>query len=251
MEKLSLSGTASDERPDTRSQTAANLAMERDGHRCILTKTSQPDACHIIPFSINKTEGKRTLTQKICDHILPRIVGLDDLKTAETAIHGKVKASDEAWNILSLSPQLHRWWTQGRWAFKLEGLIPTGQVSSDGQELVKVRLIFHWITVRGKQPYLPVVPSVELANQMLNTCDKDFTPWAIRYDTGRPVLTGDVVDIAMTSPEADKMAVVIKVQWAALQIASMSGAADVPDELMDPFDPGEDWSLDFDPAVFD
>ncbi|PHH62674.1 hypothetical protein CDD81_6820 [Ophiocordyceps australis] len=152
-------------------RTAANLAKERDGNRCILTSTSQPEACHVVPFSISNTEEQRALTETICSYILPCLVGLDDLKVAEDAIHGKVKAYDEAWNILSLSPQLHRWWTQGRWCFKFEGFIPTGQVSPDGQELVKVRLIFSWITMKGKQPHLPAVPSVELVTQMLNTSD--------------------------------------------------------------------------------
>ncbi len=200
--------------------------------------------CHIFPFAANASLEK-----------------LDKLSGISTAIKywaarprlltGRLGASDRAWNMLCLSPLMHSWWGKGLWAFKCLGIYPDGEKS-------KIRLQFHWMPLAKASATALRVPWLEKINlaagqgkeiaqdwkremaQRNSEAAIDSTVAAFSLVTKRLIGSGHTFDISMEAEDAVKMKSMLDLQWASIQLATMSGAAGSPEFLVDSDDEDDD-----------
>lgn len=170
--------------------------------------------------------------------------------------------------MVSLNRQAHKWWSESYFALKCLGISPRSD-----QEW-EIQLQFHWMPKRtnkvlGKAKAKARGEVDESANRWQRKINleegqgrKMIEDWekAIRYgetqmledggivslaDAGssRLLHSGCVVEIQLTTDKdisaADKaknMKAMVDLQWACIQIATMSGAAESPDFLKKPRD---------------
>ena len=155
---------------------------------------------------------------------------IENLLTAEPG------CSDHAWNMISLSPTLHHWWARGLWGFKF-----LSRQEQNGKWDVEIQ--FHWMphpkgsTVHAGRARASVRPQdiIEFNDDFKNgyPAKLEAPPRHVgvnNIETNRPILTGDIFHIPFeTAEEAEKFELMIRMQWAVIQIAAMSGAAGHPE----------------------
>lgn len=150
-----------------------------------------------------------------------------------------IGCSDAAWNMLSISPQMHDWWARGLFAFFCRGITPDRSSST-------VHLQFRWM------PRKPVRKTAPKPERLIGDDDDDLhdminwhstssnaydqSVMAVKAGLFRPVLSGDNIDVERTNEEAEKMKIMIDFQWALISILSLSGAAGAPELLHRPDD---------------
>lgn len=218
--------------------------MDRDHFTCIAVYTSQPEACHIIPFAVNSTpDALKALTD--AGGFFQLFPGPEPVQDRNLLID-HLACSDKSWNMLSLNRQMHKWWSDAMFAFKCLGIIP----GKGGEEAAMIQLQFHWMPQRSKEHHW--ARPIEFANgeavEMVREWKRkpcygthDSQPGvghvaAVDVTSCRLLQTGHVVELCMPLEEAGKMKAMIDLQWASLQIASMSGAADWDDFFQPPDD---------------
>lgn len=149
-----------------------------------------------------------------------------------------IGCSDAAWNMLSLSPQMHDWWARGLFAFFCRGITP-------GRSSSTVHLQFRWMprkpARKAPKPERPIGDDDDELHDMINwqstssdAYDQSVT--AVKAGSFRPVLSGDNIDVERTNEEAEKMRIMIDFQWALISILSLSGAAGAPELIRRPDD---------------
>jgi len=158
----------------------------------------------------------------------------------------KVRSSDFAWNMLAVSPQLHVWWAQGRWAVKCLGITPV-----NNQHVLTLE--FHWMPQRSQ---LPRGREIDLDKDEGEQMLKELTTWngdpnVTSEDHGviaisdarshQPLLSGQIFELRhSTNDDAEKMKDMVDLQWYLILACSLAGAADPPeledDESDDDFD---------------
>ncbi len=150
--------------------------------------------------------------------------------------------------MLCLNTQMHRWWNECRWGFKYLGLLEMGEEAT-------LTLQFHWLPstspkkTGGKPWERPIdlqagqgKEMVEEWNDQMKSPKEDGVGLVKAFNaaTGRPLQTGHTFQIAMAKEDAYNMSEMVKLQWACLQLATMSGAAGDPEFLIDPDDEDEE-----------
>jgi len=178
--------------------------------------------------------------------------------------------------MLALSAQLHKWWGMTYFAFKCRGISP---LSEDDLEW-EIRLQFFWMpqsnpATKGKgkakatkQFDEPIPLSDEvLVKKLVQDWEKAIQAAEPRQGkaggivmgadahSGRPLHSGRVFNIRLTTDrtptdnrsqpttarqKAENMKVMIDLQWASIQIATMSGAAGDPEFLGEDDDSDDD-----------
>ncbi|CAK7199632.1 hypothetical protein SEUCBS139899_002315 [Sporothrix eucalyptigena] len=236
-----------------RDKMQSELCSERDGRRCVLTGTLNPDVCHIFPFSANSSEEKSTRLRNI-SAVFYSIVG-----ERSSLVLERPSSSDECWNMICLNKQLHSWWARGHFAFKCLGVLPeaealTREAGTGGDVRCIVKLQFHWLPLQplGKAvegQWLKPLPNADReawvrdweqrsidSGPQVKGEDSGFVA-AIHAATSRLVQTGHVINIVTASMEDGlRMKAMFDIQWACIRIASMSGAAGDPTFVHNPFD---------------
>ncbi|KAK3985988.1 hypothetical protein QBC44DRAFT_311721 [Cladorrhinum sp. PSN332] len=223
-------GNAKGEVP--RSKEERDKCKNRDKHRCVIKRTKYPQGCHIFPYALTKaSDGTEALKRR-----LQAVINLfyTDRPTQLSFIDGFTGATsygDAAWNMISLSPEMHQLWSEAWWGFKPRG------VGADGEgKRVKVKLQFSWLENPECHPD-------EEAEEDLDAFLNKRAPRragdpkggegliAARHtSSGRLLRTGDIFYITCTNEdEARRMHRVLIFQWAALRILSTSGGAGYQD----------------------
>ncbi|GAB0139205.1 hypothetical protein EsDP_00007418 [Epichloe bromicola] len=213
-----------------RNKSELMKCQQRDGHRCIITKTDCPEVCHVIPFSWsgsgkNYAEVMSKLFYGKTDRYL---LGGDGINV-EMRVDLMSGNSDKSWNMICLSPSLHTWWDKAYFGLKYLGSMPSE--SDNAQSKVIVTLEFRWLMQNQHS----------LATDTLNQQQqRDFraklfkTPQpavaANVCPSNRPILSGQTFDVTLDDIDAPKFITVIKLQWALVQLAAMSGGAEPTDE---------------------
>ncbi|KAF3347526.1 hypothetical protein VD0002_g8788 [Verticillium dahliae] len=103
-----------------RSVAQRQAARDRDGNRCIFTGSSSVDVCHIWPFAVNNSPGKRkTLRRTLTFFTLVAFPGsgFTNLKRL-LCPSDDIASSDKAWNMLTMAPTQHRDWSKVRFGLK-------------------------------------------------------------------------------------------------------------------------------------
>ncbi|KAF4967664.1 hypothetical protein FSARC_4823 [Fusarium sarcochroum] len=81
--------------------------LKRDGNVCVVTGTAEPEAYHIVPFTWNDTY-EHTERTALLDRGSACILEPDlDMRTSYLADSDELGASDKAWNMICLNPELH------------------------------------------------------------------------------------------------------------------------------------------------
>ncbi|KAK3360850.1 hypothetical protein B0T24DRAFT_540049 [Lasiosphaeria ovina] len=203
----------------------AALASERkelDKGKCVVLGIADPEACHIIPFSSCRTKGKLDMFRLSLGISIALLLEDDAEVQNLECFTSRVGASDELWNMISLSPHLHVWWRRAYFGFKFLGILP-----SDEEDKSLIRVQFHWMPKsiawrRGQRDEHDL--GIKLTNDRSPLFDHGVT--ALRH-TGRPLTAGDTFDIPVATVDAPKMVLAFQIQWAVIRIASAAGAAGV------------------------
>ncbi len=201
-------------------------------------KTANPDACHIFPFSANNSSNKVLRLRSSSDIIRYWI-------SQPTLITSGVSCSDKAWNMLCLNTQMHRWWGECLWALKCLGV---DSIQSDEEAVITLQ--FYWMpsTSRSGTSGKPWERKIDLAagegekmvhewKQKLQLGYSEAEGAATRIGafniiTGRRLQSGHTFELSMKREDAPKMKQMVDLQWASIQLATMSGAAGQPEFLV-------------------
>ncbi|KAF5566436.1 hypothetical protein FNAPI_1139 [Fusarium napiforme] len=214
----------------------------RDMDRCVVTGAADPEVCHIVPWSLNKSFRNIMSTRQFStgiSNMLGKRAGTyyesiiaPPIQTGTQATDPRGQ-SDKTWNMICLSPQLHSWWEKAYFAF--EPLFPVK--SEDGLK-ARVDLIFHWMP---KVVTSATLPCSEITKQVENSLKADPT-LSIKPHTchGSPIVqaflrsgerlaTGHVFSVEMNKREAGHFYNMMKLQWISINIVALAGAAGCPD----------------------
>ncbi|RYP30334.1 hypothetical protein DL767_006308 [Monosporascus sp. MG133] len=225
-----------------RNVAQAEKRRELDNFRCVLSKTGRPEVCHIFPFSANAKEGDREKVARYLSGTAELYVAGDTVQKSDQIrelFASRVRVSDKKWNMISLSPTLHDWWSQPYFALKCLG---TTTISNDPDEIIQLKLQFHWMVwrdrPRGKAPQKPLGKSKEefLAAFRGHCGDAtlpDSNPFAWARTSGWAVQTGDIFYISIQSKHAEKMMLAFEMQWGLCNIIAMAGGAEALDDIGD------------------
>lgn len=234
---LSRSGVArsNSSQPQHRcNATQRDDALERDNHQCIITGTSRPHVCHIVPFS-------RTESQNDCDTMgllmmepIELFWNEDNLPMdAWEALWRAPGSADESWNMLCLSPQLHVWWADSLFGLEYMGGL-TGK-DKKAAPILSIQLRFHWLQKnRASKPWTPINLDDEsnYASCFLSRYyDVGAEPYTGThfFTSGHRVRTGHLFYVCVPVVDAEKFVVAIKTQWALTRVAAMCGFAETAD----------------------
>lgn len=211
-----------------RNNSESMKCRQRDGHRCIITKTDCPQVCHVVPFSWSGSgcaEVMSKLFYGMTDRYLLGGDGVDD----EMRVELMSGNSDKSWNMICLSPSLHTWWGKAYFGLKYLGLMPSE--SGNAQSKVTVTLEFRWLK---QNPYSKATDTLNQQQQ------HDFRAKLVEAPqpavaanvcpSNRPILSGQTFDVTLDEIDAPKFITVIKIQWALVQLAAMSGGAEPSDK---------------------
>ena len=178
--------------------------------------------------------------------------------------HKELGSSDKSWNMLSLNPQLHRYWSKGLFGFKLlkdggeDARAGNTQDSPSANEFASIQVEFRWLSSKiatalgafleddttggSKGDTTRVVKldagNVETIAQAIDSARFPSTTLsnvpgvtAHHAKSGRPIESGHIITLRVKREDKEKMEVALQAQWVALQMAAFCGAAEVADEL--------------------
>ncbi|KAH8648999.1 hypothetical protein BGZ61DRAFT_376214 [Ilyonectria robusta] len=225
----------------SRNKTEKKLCLERDGDACVVMGTSNPEACHIVPFAWNKSHTALRKTSMVYDYGRAFFDG-EWLVTHEKhlANPNNPGSSDKAWNMICLNHQLHAWWSSARLGFKCLGITP----STKDQSKSTVNLQFYWMPRQDLKPTAKMTLEGDHNNFDAMADSATMFPQggmppvsgklgASHIDAHIPILSGHLIDIQMPTADAALFKAMIDYQWALICVAALSGAAEAPELLPD------------------
>ncbi|KAG5791593.1 hypothetical protein H9Q69_009352 [Fusarium xylarioides] len=217
-----------------RSEALRKECLELDGNYCVVTGASDPHDCHIVPFAWSKYENNFEVTKRL----LPALQLVIDIQPPEL--------KREAMGKL---PQLHEWWDHAYFGLKYYG-----RNDSEEEGFVEIHLQFVWMPRNISQQATKQINldqqadrstglSADLSHhyggQTTTPCSKPSCNdcQAIRrvkaddLTTNRPVVSGQIIVVKRRKEDAHLFEAMIKIQWAIIRAAAISGGALAPDEL--------------------
>ncbi|RDA85906.1 hypothetical protein CP532_2727 [Ophiocordyceps camponoti-leonardi (nom. inval.)] len=212
--------------PKGRDKSESAKARRRDGDVCIVTGATLPDVCHIVPFSWTSCDFHRDFIQTTLASA--QHFGLPGLNFQQRCQMFRANGgADKAWNMLCLSPLLHKLWGKAQFGFKLiRRLDPTMQ------GLVPVELQFRWFRspADGEKPNTPIDLATEQdyancrASRLFH--DYGYTNGSVRFaQSGHIVRSGHLCRVMIPLQDVDNFEAMIETKWAACTLAAMSAAA--------------------------
>jgi hypothetical protein len=253
-----------------RSKTAKTQAKALLGVYCLVIKVDDIEMAHIIPFSWNGNEAQRTTTQSLIE----RICSMFDIDSQLGSLFfAGVGSSDKPWNLVPLSPGIHDGWGKAYFGLRLVGTLPVPV--EDEQEakdlVVRIQLQFVWMSRKTStrdhtgKPISPKSDAIDLANErrafeqvgISNEKEKELKATSIishATSIGKipdrkrvfdvmstaQVYSGQVLQVKMPFSMAEKFTTAIKIQWALISMAAISGAADAVEHGWRDPSPGPD-----------
>ncbi|VUC23840.1 unnamed protein product [Clonostachys rosea] len=230
---------------------ARELAKHYDKDRCVVTGLANPQGCHIVPFTWNSTNEHLQTATAVADVIRNFFRPDDTLNLA--ILHSGLGASDKNWNLICLSPQLQKWWSHAYFGLKYLGHV-------DGEKgMSTAELQFVWMPhshydgskridldeekdkasnirvclehVFGGEP--PCSPYCDRCTAMSNV-------QAHKVQEHYTIESGYVFPVVRKTEDIEKFKTMIQLQWAAICVGSISGAANYPEFLVGDDDGGDD-----------
>ncbi|KAK1980137.1 hypothetical protein LZ30DRAFT_145096 [Colletotrichum cereale] len=237
-----------DETVYKRDKSQSDSALARDNNQCIVTGAPFPEVCHIFPFSSlarrTKTRGHLVIMETLWGQDRSKRLFHKLTGSYEHGNPNNVCVVDTAKNMISLSPQLHDWWSRGLFAFEPMGepeafdaatptkVTPTRSNLARNAKKVKrtqqwsIRLRFHWLQVTNIGDLKSQVNFSEDPITMLRDWDHECLPQAANLRTWRPVENGQVFTI--TADDYDKLPDydILLLQWDLVRMRRLAGGAD-------------------------
>ncbi|KAH7310590.1 hypothetical protein B0I35DRAFT_514641 [Stachybotrys elegans] len=180
--KTASSAAATDDKGKIkRSATERDKCLERDGRKCVLTGIKAPAACHIVPFAWNKSRANALkmfnlsgILYQLSDPEFGESVSTD-LGLSSKPILG---ASDRPWNMISLTPTLHDWWSRAWWGFCPVEARPSKTDQDDGEQW-EVVLHFRWTyrPPKGREPVMLGFEKDGAGNSQLDEFLEEVREW--------------------------------------------------------------------------
>ncbi|PTB49664.1 hypothetical protein M431DRAFT_126057 [Trichoderma harzianum CBS 226.95] len=195
------------------SHSNSGLCKLRDQRTCILTKAANPDVCRIMPSSV--AENKAEISAFITPVFLSDLLGRSGYKIGRILLRGTPNTFEESWNMICLHPLLRMWWSECLFGLKCLG------VDSNGEHFT-VKIQFHWMPMNSVRPHQLVEPPYDKATSaMLESMASD-----VQEGYFHGLKSGQIFEIQLPSEEdAEKMKAALDVQWVAVRLAALSGAA--------------------------
>ncbi|KAF5590904.1 uncharacterized protein FSUBG_10633 [Fusarium subglutinans] len=235
-----------------RSECLKKVCLEFDGNCCVVTGASNPQVCHIVPFAWSKHQKNFEVTKRLMP-ALQLVIDIQPPKLKREAMDKLllgVGCTDRLWNLVCLSPQLHEWWDHAYF-----GLMHYGSNDSEEDGFVEIHLQFVWMPRNISQFATKQIaldqqahPSTSLSaglnhhygGQTMKPCS-DLSCnecQAIRkvkaHDiTNRPIVNGQIIVVKRRKEDAPLFEAMIKIQYAIIRAAAISGGALAPGELRD------------------
>ncbi|KAF5679353.1 hypothetical protein FDENT_8745 [Fusarium denticulatum] len=215
--------------------------LNRDGNACVLTGSTKPSAYHIAPFSWNNTQANIKKTRKI-GGARSLIAGFGFMsRTSYLCDPESPGASDEAWNMISMDPQLYSLWCRGYFALRYLNMDPIGQHE------MNITLEFRWMP-QMKEYFGQEIDTYntgsgyniqDLIDELYGFHDYGDPAPIADYETklgtptnNRPTLwSGKRIYIRMQMEDAYRFKDMIDMQWSCIIITALSGATGSPQLL--------------------
>ncbi len=215
--------------------------LKRDGCICILTGAACPDVCHIVPFALNSNDKNLHDTNRFL-RILRLFAKQGEMDHYKRVLGTELGSSDKAWNMLSISPELHRYWSSACWGLKSKGL-----TFREASAKWTITLQFQWLLFPNRvdpEKIIDMDPDSSDCQDWLlrlrtpGEGENPDLPGYVRAWSGRshhPLASGQQFDIILdTYNEAVEMERMIDIQWTCVTLAAMGGLAG-PTDLDDDF----------------
>lgn len=223
----------------SRSKAASDESKERDRWRCILTGVASVQGCHILPYTWSTAKTSNALKPLLVtgDRPLRTLLG-DAIPSSTMYLHGLLTSDpaslDKAWNMLTLSNDVHACWSKALLGFKYLGRTPEG-------DSTKFTLQYRWLGKSTAKPKDRI--TLEMLNDptkkaLVDQLDLGFQDYLTFTRCGRPVTSGSTIDIRIPTKDAEQFKAAIELQWALLKVAALCGAAGDPDMSPDSSDSG-------------
>ncbi|RDW81505.1 HNH endonuclease signature motif containing protein [Aspergillus mulundensis] len=211
----------------TRSSAAVNNCGKRDKEKCLVTGLADcVHKAHIYPSTIS--ENSATREHELWWGRLAEFYPKEKIEAWETAISGP-DSTEILPNLLCLCSHVHQMWDDGKIGFKFKQREPDGSAMT---------VEFHWLYkhehgLRNLRtaPTNPIGLQRSNLGSRLHDCESsriltsgDRLVWTTERPSGKD---------AWPLPSED----LLEMKWALNRLVALSGAADVPDEELDPDDP--------------
>ncbi|KAK4163699.1 hypothetical protein QBC43DRAFT_212340, partial [Cladorrhinum sp. PSN259] len=233
-----------------------------DNFRCIMTQTSNPEVCHIVPLSANASDAGMDLWRKC----LYTIFGLGLMGTAlldrfESLFCSKLGVSDRHWNSICLAVTAHDFWSRGYFAFKYLGT--KDPPLANPKSMVCLRIQLEWMPWRERdveknKPERSIGRSVdEFRTSLPEYENRRFPPHCGDYrgtygkplvalsrpETGFNIEDGDIFEVLVERGHMEKMISCFQLQRAMIRILAIAGGAEPQDDDYQPRFLDEDWEF--------
>ncbi|KAH6981066.1 hypothetical protein BKA56DRAFT_616878 [Ilyonectria sp. MPI-CAGE-AT-0026] len=221
--------------------------LDRDHDKCVITNTCDPEVCHIIPCAWNTNLENMAATAKALKNIRCLVEVEDFSSDLVHSIYTERGSSDKVWNMIALNHQLHQWWSKAYFGLKYEG------ISYPDPQQATIHLQFQWMPQYGQKTdrLRPVFAERQTIDGILAKAP-DYPSTNISFQpSSRPLRSGHNFAITMEKTQAPNFTAMIKLQWAVIKVAALSGAGEQSEFSRDPDDEGgvRQWleSLEMDP----
>ncbi|KAL2833594.1 hypothetical protein BJY01DRAFT_225020 [Aspergillus pseudoustus] len=207
-----------------RSAAAADKCRQRDGDACLITRGGDCNQIvHIYPYLLGRKAGPKG--EKEFWRVMSTFWSAEEIKKWGSAILGP-KRTEVVQNLLSLAPTVHALWGQARFALKPLDLSPDRR---------RLSVQFYWLDQTKfvfKDLATPPSPPTNLDSTARGTRLFDCA-------SQRCIRSGDVLTWTTDDPETMPLPSIelLHLQWCLNRLISLSAAADVTDEELDPEDP--------------
>ncbi|ATY60272.1 hypothetical protein A9K55_005576 [Cordyceps militaris] len=214
-----------------------------DGLQCVVTRRAVAvDQTHIVPFSVNSTTQNIAYVPPVLI-IAERLLGSSFIRMAEAM--ETCGGTDHIWNILPLTPYLHRLWD----IYGLVGFKPCyidAELAKSGRVAYIATFTFHWLLENGIQSLIiPEQLSADICLLMVEESEsfseiKDNIFESV-YTRGRQpdgltrLKDGHVCRVAFSRRhEAESMMRMLDLRWHASRLRCLAGGAGI--DLFEPYD---------------
>ncbi|UPK91474.1 hypothetical protein LCI18_002409 [Fusarium solani-melongenae] len=221
-----------------RSDDARDKVLGFDSNFCLVTGMRDPDGCHIIPFTINDRPSPLAQVQLFMPAIAS-CFGLGreaEIGAARLPLYAGLGTSDRDFNIISLTPSLHRFCSRCYCAFKWHGLSKMPRSShTNGARYINLddqndpqsnQSIIGGLSHHYGPDGNPHFSTEECAN-----CEKTRGCSIVNVEHGHPLRSGHLFTVKRSTETIESFRQMIDLQWALIRAAAMSGAALAPELL--------------------
>lgn len=201
--------------------------QNRDYKSCVVTDTKPFKLFHFIPLGWNNSVANNNATgnlEEVCLAMADVNLMKDILSVSELG------RSHKAWNSICVNPDLYRALIHGYCGFKYHETVPVPDKDGRPSGNVRVVLVLYWMPQSIKARFNEKTNAVDLED--IARAFNSFTHPPPSYPKdGAVPRSGDLVNLPMTSQDAEKLKSAVKVHWACVVYLALCGGTGQPQYL--------------------